>query len=416
MTVALTNNQDISLSVIIPCYNQGEYLLEAISSVQRCQSHDLYELIIVNDGSTDPITQKVLNYLKDRSYLIIDQPNQGLSGARNTGIKSAKGRYILPLDADNKIRETYIYKSIEILDEYPEIGVVYGNAEFFGDKTGLWEIPEFDVNRLVMGNYIDACAVFRKAVWEDCGGYDSQIPNKLGYEDWDFWLGAAEKGWKFHHIPEVLFEYRFRNDSMVSGCNIPENRKQLFRYICAKHIGLYATNFANIFAEKEFVILRQMAHTQSLQMRLKQAETEKETFKIQQETAHIQLQADFTQNQTKLTQTQQELELCHTELSTTQTQLEQTQQALEHAQNQLSATQLQREQTQQALEQQLSATQAQLEQLQQEMAEAHRQLTGTKVELEQAQTLIQAMETSKFWKLRAQWFKLKKALKLGHNA
>ena len=299
-----SKSSQIALSVVIPCYNQGEFILEAVSGLQNYKNHESVEIIIVNDGSTEPLTHKILNYLKENGYQVIDQINQGLAQARNTGIAKALGRYILPLDADNKVRENYIVKSIEILDNYPEIGVVYGNAEFFGAKTGVWQVPEFDINRLAMGNYIDACAVFRKIVWKDCGGYDPKIPDKLGYEDWDFWLGAAEQGWKFYHIPEVMFDYRVRSESMVSACNLPENRKQLFRYICTKHLGLYTTNFANIFAEKEFALLRESAHSQSLQWQVKQTQADLDQARIQLQQTQAQLQAELAHRQTQLAQTQ----------------------------------------------------------------------------------------------------------------
>ncbi len=229
---------EIALSVIIPCYNQGEYLLDAIASVEGCFEANI-ELIIVNDGSTEPLTLEVLDYLQNQGYQIIHQPNQGLATARNVSIKVAQGEYILPLDADNKIKPDYISKGIEILDQFPTVGVVYGDVEFIGDRTGIWQVPEFDPTRLLQGNYIDACAVFRKTLWQDCGGYDSHIPDKLGFEDWDLWLSALEKGWEFYHISEVLFNYRVRANSMVTRCLIPENQEKLIRYLKKKHQLLY---------------------------------------------------------------------------------------------------------------------------------------------------------------------------------
>lgn len=269
----LTNeeNSEIPVSVVIPCYNQGEFILEAISSVESCQDA-VYEIIIVNDGSTEPLTKKVLQYLKDRGYLVIDQTNQGLARARNKGISKAKGRYILPLDSDNKIRPEYLTKSIEILDKFPEVGVVYGDVQLFDRRKDILPVPDFDINKLAMGNYIDACAVLRKQVWIDCGGYDDKIPDKLGYEDWDLWLGAATKGWKFYHIPEVMFDYRVREDSMVSFCRIPENHEKLVRYISTKHLDIYKSNFANILAEKDAALLRERLRSEDMEFRLQKAQ------------------------------------------------------------------------------------------------------------------------------------------------
>jgi glycosyltransferase involved in cell wall biosynthesis len=438
----------VAVSVIIPCYNQGEFVLEAIASVESCQEK-VYEILIINDGSNAPLTQKVLTYLQEKGYLVIEQSNQGLAAARNTGIKKAQGRYILPLDADNKIKPAYITEAIEILDENPAIGVVYGDAELFGEKTGIVEVPEFDINRLVAGNYIDACAVFRKIVWQDCGGYDSQIPQKLGYEDWDFWLGVAEKGWQFHHISQVLYEYRFRENSMVSACNIPENRRELFRYICSKHIGLYATNFANIFAQKECERLEEGEKTQAiaktlskmevkldiLRSQLEEAETElqirrarmQETEELAPHSIITGLQKEIQDLQEELGRSQQEQQVLKIQRQDLQQQLAQTQADFEaQRQEKLRSQQVQ----QQELEQTRTQMQAQLHDFQQQIAQiqaewegklqdrdrTHHQLQSqilqAHADLEQAQVEITAMKTSKFWKIRTQWFKLKQALRM----
>lgn len=394
-------NYEIALSVIIPCYNQGEFILEAISSVRECQD-EIYEIIIVNDGSTEASTLKVLSYLKDNGYHVINQTNQGLAAARNNGIKAAKGAYILPLDADNKIRSAYITKAVEILDKHPEVGVVYGNAEFFGEKTGIHVVPDFNINLILLGNYIDACAVFRKIVWKECGGYDTKIPDKLGYEDWDFWLGAAEKGWKFYHINEVLFDYRIRSNSMVSACNIPENRQQLLRYICTKHIGIYSTNFANIWAERECVYLTERAHSENLQLQLQQLRAELEKARSHQILREGELNAELKRKQERLEELLQQAQQNEAQLQTLRTKL-----TSEQAQQQQMQIQLQQKTAE------LAEIQAQLQETQARLRQVEAELLNERSELEQSRARLAAMQTSKFWKMRTQWFKLKKALGLG---
>jgi glycosyltransferase involved in cell wall biosynthesis len=442
----------IAVSVIIPCYNQGEFVLEAIASVESCQD-PVYEILIVNDGSTSPVTQKVLTYLQEKGYQVINQSNQGLAAARNTGIKKAQGRYILPLDADNKIKPAYITEAVAILDEHPEVGVVYGNAELFGEKTGIVEVPDFDINRLVAGNYIDACAVFRRTVWQDCGGYDSQIPQKLGYEDWDFWLGVAEKGWQFHHVSEVMYEYRFRENSMVSACNIPENRRELFRYICSKHIGLYATNFANIFAQKEFERLEEQEKTEEIAANLTKTEVKLAVLRSQLEETETELQVlrarvqetEVLDPREKIAELEEEIQDLQEQLGRSQGEKQSLASQIQDLQQQLAQSradfEVEREeaaqsaqQQQQELEQTRTQMQAQLDALthqsQQQIAQLqaewegqlqerdrlHHQLQSqivqTQATLEQAQQEIAAMHTSKFWKLRTQWFKLKQAFRM----
>ncbi|OAB62032.1 hypothetical protein AY599_06460, partial [Leptolyngbya valderiana BDU 20041] len=257
------------LSVVIPCYNDGEYLEDAIRSVET-YPEPIYEILIVNDGSTDSLTLAVLENLRQRGYRILTQPNRGLAVARNRGIEDARGRYILPLDADNRIRHEYIEKGIEILDRIPSVGVVYGDVLFFGTRNHIHRVPPFDLERLLQGNYIDACAVFRKQVWQEVGGYDTEIPANLGYEDWEFWLSVAETDWRFYKVSEVLFEYRMRSDSMVNACNIPENREKLFSYICQKHQSLYESRWLRVLVDKESATLQEKLRVDSLRQQLRQ--------------------------------------------------------------------------------------------------------------------------------------------------
>ncbi|MFB2833547.1 glycosyltransferase [Floridanema evergladense] len=333
-------NSEIPVSVVIPCYNQGEFILEAISSVETCQDA-VYEIIIVNDGSTEPLTKKVLQYLKDNGYWVIDQSNQGLARARNKGISKARGRYILPLDSDNKIRPEYITKSIEILDRFPEVGVVYGDVQLFDQRKNIVIVPDFDINRLAMGNYIDACAVLRKQVWLDCGGYDDKIPDKLGYEDWDLWLGAATQGWKFYHIPEVMFDYRVREDSMVSFCRIPENHEKLVRYISTKHLDIYKSNFANILAQKDADLLRERLRSEDMEFRLQKAQAAWEEARQQLE----QIQANWQAAEAQVQKIQTAWEAAEAEMKkvqvfgeTSHQELHQIQTAWEAAQKELRLT------------------------------------------------------------------------------
>jgi glycosyltransferase involved in cell wall biosynthesis len=230
------------ISIIIPCYNHGQYIKEAIQSVEECGDKDLYEIIILNDGSTDKYTTEVLQQLAGDGYHVINQSNQGLGTARNNAIKKALGKYILPLDSDNKIRPEYIYDSIKILDEQEDIAMVYGDAEYFGEKTGRHTVGEFNLQKLMIGNYIDACAVYRKSVWEALGGYDEKMP-VMGMEDWDFWLNMILRGYEFQYIPKILFNYRVLGHSMLSSIDSNNSvlleaymQKKYKKYLNRNHI------------------------------------------------------------------------------------------------------------------------------------------------------------------------------------
>jgi glycosyltransferase involved in cell wall biosynthesis len=242
----------IKVSVVIPCYNHGKFLGDAVRSVLESDFKG-YEIIIVNDGSTDPFTLKVFkdfeqDFSRDNGKItIIHQQNLGLPGARNSAIRLARGDYILPLDADNKIRPSYLGKAVEILDGNREIGIVYAYANLFGEKKGTWTFPAFDSKKLLLENFVEACSVFRKKIWDECDGYDPSMV--IGFEDWDLWICAMEKGWKFCLIEEVLFDYRVRKNSMVAGCNIADNHRQIIKYICEKHEQTFVENLGRIISD-----------------------------------------------------------------------------------------------------------------------------------------------------------------------
>jgi glycosyltransferase involved in cell wall biosynthesis len=171
--------------------------------------------------------------LEKEGYHVMNQKNQGLGATRNNGIRAAIGEYILPLDSDNKIRPEYIYKSIEILDNQPGIAMVYGDAQFFGDKDRRRVVGDFNLQQLMLENNIDACAVYRRSAWEAVGGYDEKMP-AMGFEDWDFWLNLSFRNYKFKYVNEILFDYRILGNSMLRSIDV-QRRKAVFQYMNEKY-------------------------------------------------------------------------------------------------------------------------------------------------------------------------------------
>ncbi|HNP68249.1 MAG TPA: glycosyltransferase [Aequorivita sp.] len=219
------------LSIVIPCYNMGAYIKEAVDSISTFQNSNKIELIIVNDGSTQEETLRVLEELEKEGFCVLHQENEGLAMARNNGIALSKGDYIIPLDADNKIRPEFISTAIETFSKNNDVDIIYSDAAYFGEKTGRWTVGKFHFPKLLMANYIDACACYKRSVWEKLGGYDKDMP-VMGSEDWDFWLRAHLKGFNFIYIPEILFDYRVRTDSMVA--NTKRNGSLIAEYMFKK--------------------------------------------------------------------------------------------------------------------------------------------------------------------------------------
>jgi glycosyltransferase involved in cell wall biosynthesis len=220
-----------NVSIVIPCYNQGATLLEALASVEQVRNENVIDVIIVDDGSSEAETTKILAELAKTGQRVVSQPHRGLAAARNAGILLAKGEFILPLDSDDRLRDVYLNEGVSLLRRNPSLGVIYSDAEYFGEKNGGSERPEFDLLSLIRENFINACALFQKKLWEEVGGYDERMP-WMGWEDWDFWLRAAYYGASFVHLPKVGFDYRVRNDSV--RVKVHEHASDLVHYIFGK--------------------------------------------------------------------------------------------------------------------------------------------------------------------------------------
>lgn len=250
----------LSVSIIVPCYNQGQYLAECLESVAVQNSLD-WECIIVNDGSNDNSEEIATQYCQKNSrFKYIFQINRGLSAARNNGIRISAGKYILPLDADDKISADYVNEAVAVLNKFPDVKIVYAAAEYFGSKTGLIELPNFSLEKLASQNLIYCSAFFRKTDFEQYGGYDEQFLH--GWEDWDFWLGLLENGGAVVKLPGIHFFYRQKKSSMLTEINgdndiQTETRTMIF----TKHFHLYTRLFGDpilMLREKERVAAQLM--------------------------------------------------------------------------------------------------------------------------------------------------------------
>lgn len=229
------------ISVVIPCFNHGQYIEEAISSVINSVKNFSTEIIVVNDGSTDENTIQVLNNLKfdnGISGYVIHQTNGGLANARNNGIKKASGDFIIPLDSDNKLTEIYLNEAVSIMLKDENIQIIYGDAFCFGNEVGLKKNHSIDTFKLLYSNHIDACAIFRKKVWIDVNGYSEDMPY-MGCEDWNFWLKCLDNNFHFFYLNKICFEYRVLENSMIRSVK-DDFYSKIFAYNTANLYSFYA--------------------------------------------------------------------------------------------------------------------------------------------------------------------------------
>jgi glycosyltransferase involved in cell wall biosynthesis len=235
------------VSVIMPCFNHGEFLPEAVASVTSIACDDI-ELVVVDDGSTDERTRKEIDKAGEAGVKVIRQENRGLAAARNAAIRASKGEYIFPLDADDRLRSGWMETAIGILDSQPQVGIVYGDAQCFGTETHRWVVGPFDRERLLNWNFIHCSALYRRSIWEQNCGYDGGMAVQ-GLEDWDFWLSALERGWRFEYLPEVFFDYRRTGSSMITRTFAFED--QIREFIAKKHGLLYRNAWLSSVSERQ---------------------------------------------------------------------------------------------------------------------------------------------------------------------
>ncbi|NTU71291.1 MAG: glycosyltransferase family 2 protein [Coriobacteriia bacterium] len=225
-----TTVQPGRVSVVIPCYNQANYLPDAIESALNQTYHDV-EVVVVNDGSPDDTSEVARRYPQ---VVLVEQENAGLSAARNAGIRAASGQYILPLDADDMIDSTYCEKAVPLFTT--GVGIVRAYQQNFGDDNQAYALPEVKtVYDILPRNAICCASMFRRDLWEKVGGFDENM--KSGYEDWEFWIRILAKKKQVRTIPEVLFYYRKHGRSMVDDA--VEQHWDIFEYITTKHRRLY---------------------------------------------------------------------------------------------------------------------------------------------------------------------------------
>ncbi len=205
------------LSVVIPYYNLGGTLPETIKSIKET-TYSNYEIVIVNDGSSDEKSIQVLNdYKDDEKIKIVNIQNKGLANARNVGAKEAKGEFIAFIDADDKIDKNFYSKAIDILHQYSNVSYVYSWVKYFEGSTAVWPTFNVHIPYLLCANMLAAFAVIRRNDFLNFG--QNRIKMEYGMEDYDGWLSLAENGYLGVSIPEKMNLYRIRKNSMSRKFN-----------------------------------------------------------------------------------------------------------------------------------------------------------------------------------------------------
>jgi glycosyltransferase involved in cell wall biosynthesis len=207
------------VSVVIPCFNYGRFVIEALDSVLHQTLTDI-EVIVVDGGSDDEDTLKVLRDLeRPRTRVVFREGRHLVGDNRNFGIAQARGRYICCLDADDTLEPTYLEKAVFLLEMYG-YDVVSTAIRFAGARSGtVGVLPAPDLRAMVRGNHVYTCAVFRRLLWTYSGGFfDFGTGREYVFEDWDFWVRLAALGARIRSIDgEPLFNYRVHDGVSLSS-------------------------------------------------------------------------------------------------------------------------------------------------------------------------------------------------------
>lgn len=226
------------VTVIIPCFNTGPLVLDAIASLDGGET---VELIVVDDASTEAATHAILDRLEADGVTVLRQAvNGGVAVTRNAGLAVTSARFVFPLDADDLALPAQLTRAADLLDADPDTAACIGDYEEFGTDSIVRVVPEtLDAYRLAYTNEYAVTALFRRSELDYYGGWRDPSPNGRGYEDWHLWLDLAQDGRRVVHVGGVL--YRRRLDGAGLDVKQRERHADLYRAMRAAHPRLFAT-------------------------------------------------------------------------------------------------------------------------------------------------------------------------------
>lgn len=220
------------VSILMPIYNYGNRLNQTLNSVFQ-QDYTNFEIIIVDDGSTDEYVKMKLKHLENTERIKVRyKENGGPSSARNEAFKHTTGDYILPLDADDMILPGYLKTCVTILEKNTNVSPVYCDTIHAGQQQQLEKRPEWTKEILLRGPFIVNCSMFHRKAFEKVNGYDEDL---FGWEDYDMWVRMMKEGYKGKRIPKPLFIYFHHEKDGTVSTTANQNQSNLYTTIMDKN-------------------------------------------------------------------------------------------------------------------------------------------------------------------------------------
>lgn len=225
-------------SFVIPCYNHGRFVEEAVRSCML-QIDARVEVIVVDDGSDDGATPQACDALADDDVRVIHQPNAGLPAARNAGARLARGEHLVFLDADDWVEIDFVTRLLGHMEFVQDVQRVHDVSHVYCQErltdlgsNVIWRVPQWDPILLMVTNLHPVTCLIRRDKFEAVGGFDQTMTE--GYEDWDLWLRFAEQGWRGERWPEPLFNWR-RHSHQTMIDDAVARHEALYRRLLENH-------------------------------------------------------------------------------------------------------------------------------------------------------------------------------------
>ena len=231
-----TQSQSPLVTVIVPCYNQGRWLGECLSSI-KVSTYKNLEIILVDDGSTDVFTKSLLDSFHEDGVRLIRQSNQGLCAVRNNAVAISHGEFILSVDSDDVLAPDFIAHAVDCLRKRPDVAMVGSDYVYLDDETKALSSPVHGLrhsgrvtSKIMSCNIITSNYVYRRSLFDAVGGFSIDL-TRLAIEDVDFTMRAFKKGFGVYVLPEVGLQYRQHGMSM----NNNQNKRRRAKLVVFRH-------------------------------------------------------------------------------------------------------------------------------------------------------------------------------------
>lgn len=250
----------VEVGVVVTAFNQGDLVLEAVESVRR-QSRGVADLVVVDDGSTDAASLRMLATLEHRELArVVHRRNGGVSAARNTGLGALGTEFAVVLDGDDRLAPTFVEATAAVLENDPDVVAASSWLQMHGVVRAVARPPGGGAAAFLHRNACPSAVLLRRARWREAGGYDEQM--RSGFEDWDFFLRLLSSGGRIEIVPQLLVEYRTAPDSL--NMRSMDQRLELYGQIIDRYRPLFDRHLREVLLAQEAASTRRLSDWEHL--------------------------------------------------------------------------------------------------------------------------------------------------------